>query len=99
MIQEISYEEVTTTAQNLHNSATNMKTILDSVKQKMQRVNTEETWKSNAAAEFLSKFNELASKFENFYTAVDNYSKFLQQTVETYKAADQAITGKVDELL
>ena len=39
------------------------------------------------------------SKFEMFYTAIENYARFLQQTVATYQAADKTISSKVDEIL
>ena len=45
-----------------------------------------------------AKFQELSTKFEGFYTAVENYSRFLTQTVETYQAADQAIAGSASDL-
>ncbi len=99
MIQEISYEQVLSSAQSLSSSSGNMNKILDDIKQKMQAINTEDTWKSKAAAEFTVKFNKLASKFHLFYDAIQNYSKFLIDTVETYQTADAAIASKVEELL
>ena len=94
MIEKISYEQVMATSASLSASSKKMREILSEVEQKMQRVNTEDTWKS-AAAEVKS----LAAKFESFYTAIEGYSRFLSNTVETYKAADAAIAGKADELL
>ena len=46
MIEKISYEQVNQTADSLNNSASKMKEILAEVEQRMQKVNTEDTWKS-----------------------------------------------------
>ena len=56
MIEKISYEQVNQTADSLNNSASKMKEILAEVEQKMQKVNTEDTWKSAAAEELYAKF-------------------------------------------
>lgn len=99
MIEQISYEQVSNSASELIKSSQNVKTILEQVDQRMQKVNTEETWKSNAAEEMYNKFKALAKNFEAFYTAINTYGQFLNKTVETYKAADLAIKKKEDELL
>lgn len=98
MLEKISYEQVTSTAQSIKSSANNMQQILNNVTQKMNQVGNDDVWKSSAAQQLLMRFKELSSKFEIFYTEIDNYSKFLLRTVETYKAADAAIANKADEL-
>lgn len=99
MIEKISYEQVAGAGDSLNSSASNMKEILAEVEQRMQKVNTEDTWKSAAAEELYAKFKSLSTKFEAFYTSIEGYAKFLHNTVETYKSADAAIAGKADELL
>lgn len=99
MIEKISYDKVIATADSLSASSNKMKSILDETNQKMQKVNTEDTWKSNAAEELYAKFKSLASKFENFYNAIEAYSRFLRDTVDTYKTADTIIANKAEELL
>ncbi len=98
MIDKISYEEVSNIAKELNASSTKMKEILEDTTNKMQAVNTEETWKSAAASNLYDKFKTLSAKFESFYTAINNYSQFLNQTVETYRAADAAIKNASDNL-
>ena len=61
MIEKISYEQVNQTADSLNNSASKMKEILAEVEQRMQKVNTEDTWKSAAAEELYAKFASLES--------------------------------------
>lgn len=98
-IEKISYSQVRASADSLNTSASKLKGILDGVKQKMNVVGNEATWKSDAASQFKKQFDELAGNFEKFETAIRNYSGFLKQTVDTYEAADKAIKAKADELL
>ncbi len=98
-IEKISYEDVTRAASDLIASSQKMTDILETVEQRMQSVNTEETWKSAAAEQLYDKFKSLSQKFESFTTAVKGYGQFLNKTVETYRAADDAIAGKAEELL
>ena len=98
MIEKISYEEVNQIASTIKNGAERMRQILNETSQNMQNVNQDDTWKSNAAGELYAKFKELETKFEGFYTEIENYSKFLTQTVETYQAADAAIANASSNL-
>lgn len=99
MIEQISYDEVRSIAQTLHTTSNKMKNILDTTNSRMRSVNTSGTWKSNAAETFSEKFNTLSRKFSLFYDSVEKYSKFLNQTVDTYKAADEAIGAKAEQIL
>ena len=95
--ERISYNEVLNDAQVLMQSSNEMKNIFDQVERIMATLNN--SWQSQAANQFTAKFNQLKSKFPMFYEAVQNYSKFLTQTVETYQAADQAIGSSADSNL
>ena len=57
MIERISYDEVTNIANSLHTSAEAIKTILDETSKKMATINTEDTWKSQAASDLYEKYN------------------------------------------
>mgnify|MGYP001005251733 CR=1 FL=1 len=99
MIENITYERVIESGNELSKSAANLKDILAEVEQRMQRVNTSDTWKSDSAERLYVKFKALSTKFEAFYTAVETYSKFLHNTVNTYQQAEQAISKEADEVL
>ncbi len=99
MIEKISYEQVNQIAATLSQGAKRMEQILNETSQQMETVNTDATLKSNAGAELYNKFKELSRKFEGFYTAVESYSQFLTQTVETYQTADQTIQNQANDLL
>lgn len=95
--ERISYAEVLNDAQVLMTSSNEMKDIFDNTERIMNTLGN--SWESEAASQFAAKFNQLKAKFPLFYEAVQNYSKFLSSTVETYQAADQAIKNSADSNL
>ena len=95
--EKISYAEVLNDAQILMNSSNEMKNIFEETERIMATLDS--SWQSEAASQFAAKFNQLKAKFPLFYEAVQNYSKFLTSTVETYQAADQAIANAADNNL
>lgn len=49
------------------------------------------SWQSDAASQTTAKFNSLKAKFPEFKEAILSYAKYIDDTVEQYKAADAAI--------
>lgn len=95
--ERISYEEVLEDARILMDSSNEMKNIFDETERLMNTLDA--SWQSSAATEFTAKFNQLKAKFPMFYESVQNYSKFLNTTVETYRAADAAVANSADNNL
>ena len=95
MQEKLSYQQLRADATTLELQAQNMKSILDKVKNQMERINTEGVWKSNAAQKAYDTFNELASKFPGFYDKVTSYATFLRNTAQAYEDADKAIQSKI----
>lgn len=89
--EKITYEEVLNTAQVLKNSSDEMRNICDEVERLMNTLRN--SWNSAAAEQFASQFSTLKTKFPGFYEAVQNYSTFLNNTVQTYRDADAAINN------
>ena len=98
MIGNIEYGKVSEIASSLRNVANNMQSILDNSRQQMQKVNTEETFRSNAGELLYNKFQNLSKRFESFYEAVNSYAKFLDNTVATYQAEDAREQQQADQL-
>lgn len=94
--EKISYAEVLETSNILKDTSNKMREICDDITAQMTRL--EGQWQSASAEEFKAKFNTLKAKFPAFYESVQNYAKFLDQTVETYKQADASIAGGADRL-
>ena len=57
------------------------------------------SWESQAAENLRSRYTALSSKFNDFYTAINNYATFLDNTASSYEAADKKIEERANELL
>ena len=98
MIGNIEYAKVSEIASSLRTIASNMQTILNDSRAKMQKVNTEETFQSNAGEALYTKFQTLSQKFESFYEEVTSYAKFLDDTIAIYQAEDARQQQQADQL-
>ena len=57
------------------------------------------SWESQAAQNLRDRYTALSSKFSDFYTAINNYATFLENTASSYEAADKKIEERANELL
>lgn len=96
---KISYEGLRSDATSIETNATNMKKALDAADTEMKKINSDDSWKSDAANEMYNKFQTLAKRFSEFENAVKSYAKFLKETANAYEAADKKIKEKENELL
>ena len=97
--EKISYEQMRAKADSLRTSANNLQGIFDQVKVEIGKLGTEDTWKSDAATEFVNKFNSLAGKFPDFIQKVRDCATFIDTSVEAYEASDAKIGQSADEYL
>lgn len=91
MIDKVTYSSMNESASALKASSQKLKEILDSVDQKMSKINTTDVYQSEGAQNVYNNFKNLSAKFEMFYTEIMNYSSFLTKTVNLYQATDKAI--------
>ncbi len=97
--EKISYEQMRDKAASLRTSANNLQAIFDQVKVEIGKIGVEDTWKSNAATEFVNKFNTLSAKFPDFITKVNDCATFIDNTVNAYETSDQKIGNSANEYL
>ena len=97
MPNKVDYQGLRNASSKISTSANNVDRILKEALQEMQTITN--SWESDASAQTLAKFQNLSKNFENFYQLLQDYSRFLEQTAQTYEAADRAIKAKADELL
>lgn len=91
MIDKVTYSQMNDSASMLRTSSQKLKEILESVDQKMSKINTTDVYQSEGAENIYKNFKNLSAKFEAFYTEIMNYSTFLTKTVSLYQEADTAI--------
>ena len=97
--EKISYEQARAKADSLRKSAGMLQNVFDQVKSEISKIGTEDTWKSNAATEFVNKFNSLSAKFPDFIEKVQDCATFIDNTVEAYESSDNRIGQSADEYL
>lgn len=93
----MSYAEVLGSADTIDKTIGNMEQTLSRVRQMMQRVNTEGTWKSKAAETAEASFNRFASQFDAFCNDLRTWPKFLRGAVEAHQRSEVAQAGMFED--
>lgn len=95
MFSGLSYTEINSIAEQLAQKSKTMQTLLeDSIRTQINKIGTDGVWSGEAAEQAREKFNILASKFEQFYKAINDCSIYLKNTVARYQAVDKAVSGE-----
>ena len=90
---KLSYEQVKGKADELNNSATQMDSLLNEVRDLFDRIGNDDVWSGTAASTTKDAFNRLSAKFPEFVTAVTDCSRYLMSAVENYQSVDHMVTG------
>ncbi len=85
----ISLAEVSRTSSQMRKSNSELLQELLEMKRIMNALAT--NWQSPAAETIRSRFNGMMPIFENYRNIIENYAKFLDQTVAGYEATEQTI--------
>lgn len=85
----ISLAEVSKTSQQLRRYNSELMQELMEMKRIMNALAAD--WQSPAAETIRSRFNGMMPIFENYRNIVENYAKFLDQTVTGYEAVENTI--------
>ena len=92
MFSGLTYDEIQGIAADLLSKASEMEIILSAVTAEFNKVGNEDTWSGTAASTAKAEFDALKAKFPEFKSAVDECAKYLNTTVERYKATDAAVS-------
>ncbi len=85
----ISLAEVSRTSSQMRRYNSKLMQELLEMKRIMNALAT--NWQSPAAETIRSRFNGMMPIFENYRNIIENYAKFLDQTVAGYEATEQTI--------
>ena len=97
-------DNLTVAPEVLKNSATEMKSKVETIKSVLNQVTTEinkvpDNYQGSAAESFSAKYNAMKTKFDNFCQEIEEYINFLNKTAETYEEQDRAIAQKAEDIL
>lgn len=91
---KLSYSQVRQASSELNAASSNMKDILDEIQKLFGNVGDENVWSGTAASSAKESFDALSAKFPEFYEAVSDCSKYLDQVVSNYENVDRVIQGQ-----
>lgn len=94
MFSGLDYNQIDSIAKQLSSKATVMESILNNVSNELDKIGNDGTWSGTAADSAKAEFNSLKQKFPEFKDAIVSCSKYLEQTVNRYKAVDQTVMGQ-----
>lgn len=90
----ITLEEVTRTAAQLRAENTQLNGCLQDIHQCMNQLTND--WQSPAAQTIRAKFQSMLPIFDQYHEIVENYAKFLDQTVVTYQTMESKLNAHAE---
>lgn len=88
---KISLPEVSQTASSIRNYNANLDETLSYVNKIMNELNS--IWLSNGEETLISRFRNFAQKFINESEVIENYARFLDETVSSYDSLESTIVA------
>jgi len=86
---KITTQELKNTASEVRSINTDLQTQLEDINQKMN--NLESTWESDGARDIRAAMNALNPRFEQYWSVVNSYATFLDNTATQYETAEQQV--------
>lgn len=94
---QVNSNELRNASSGLRKNVNDMSATLSEATQTIN--GTAGSWESAAAENLRSRYTALSQKFEDFYSAINTYATFLDNTAAAYEAADKKIEESANELL
>jgi len=86
---KITLPEVTRLANEIRNINVRLNDSLLSCKQEMNALSN--VWESAGASEIIARFEHFSLRFNEEYETIENYARFLDQTVASYDSLEATI--------
>ncbi len=93
MFSGLSYEQITSIADQLNSKAQQMQSLLSQIEVELKKVGDDGTWSGTAASAAYEEFNRLIVKFPEFSQSITDCSTHLKQVVANFQAADAKLSG------
>lgn len=92
---KLSYSDILSAASELKTSSDDMKILLEEVKTLFNKIGDGDgvVWSGASASQTKENFDQLSSKFGEFYSAIEDCSRYLNSVVANYQSVDSAIKG------
>ena len=97
---KLSYKQLELIASQLQSAADQMSDILADIAKEFDKIGDESTWSGTSAETSKGNFDKLSKKFPEFVDAVEScYTYLTTKVMPNYKAVENAITGKSEEVV
>jgi WXG100 family type VII secretion target len=88
---KLSYAQVTSMAEQLKASSTQMESLLNEIKSLFNKIGNDDVWSGTAASSTKETFDSLSAKFPEFSQAINDCYKYLSSVVANYQAVDKMV--------
>lgn len=97
-------KDLTVSPSFLRDSANELKSKVQTLRENLDSVTQESNqvpnyYTGSASDEFMAKYDEMKTKFNSFYTVIEEYSNFLIKTANAYEAVEEKLKKQADEYL
>lgn len=93
----LDYENVTNISNDLKKIAIDVEQILNNINKHMQKINTEDYYKSNASQEIINKFKLLSDKFYKYYKEIETNALYLDRKIVEYDIRTNATKNYIED--
>lgn len=91
---QITLQEVEATAGKIRQQNIHLREILKDISTSITQLTS--VWQSPASQTMQSKFQSMLPVFDQYKSIIDNYAKFLDQTVFAYQTMEQQLNNNAD---
>ena len=92
---KVSAAELRNTSSTLNTEATNLKDILDNVKNELLKIGNEDVFSGDAASALNAEFTTLSNKFVDFEEAVKSCATYLNGVSDNYDKFESTIKSGI----
>lgn len=92
----ISYEQVEEYHAVIESVISNMKNLIDEIKETNNRIESSEAWTGEGASYYVRMFNSLLANFDEVYEKLKQSNIYLEQSSNNYKDIDSYILGSLN---
>lgn len=94
-MEKISYGDIETLCNGLHQVAKTMKEILDDIEGIKNKLSSGSSWSGSASSTYAEKLSAVTKNFEEVFIEIENSILFMASCAEGYQAIDENIMQEI----
>lgn len=93
--EKIKYQDVKGYSEEIHKLASDMKDIINEIKNNVNRLKSSGYWEGNASDYYISKTEKLIKNYDEIYVELENSVLYLANVTEGYQEIDETVMKEV----